>query len=248
MKRFSHKSKLEIGAYLVTLALAFPFYFIATKFENTTLGDLLINLSATLAGAGFLFFLLNRFFGIEMGAKNESEFSAMNFFKSDFEDLRDKVKNAKTVCINGVTLSRTSNSFLIDLRSCIENGGTVKIIVVNPNKPALDLASRKVTRHQSPEKLRRECLTALDNFETLWDKPQNKKRFEVRLSDAVPTFGLWIINGEGRTAEIWAEIYSFRGEKDPAIKLTPHKDGIWFDYFKSQFDMLWADSIPWGSK
>ena len=247
MKQFTQKQKLEIGAYLVTVALAFPLYFLATKYENTSWGDFLINISATLAGAGFLFFLLNRFFGVEMerSAINDQNVSAEKFFKYDFDDLREKIRNAKSVCINGVTLSRTSNSFLLDLRICIEKGGNVKIMIIDPEKPAIEQAAKRNKRHQNHEKLRRECLIALDNFETLWDTPLNRKRFEVRLSDVAPTFGVWVINGDSRNAEIWAEIYSFRGEKDPAMMLTPHKDGAWFDYFKTQFEMLWHESTPW---
>lgn len=244
MKHLTQKQKLEIGAYLVTIAFAFPLYFLATRYADTPWGDFLINVSATLAGAGFLFFLLNRFFGIEMekGTTLEQEASAEKFFKNDFDDLRRKVRSAKSVCINGVTLSRTSNSFLNDLRFCVENGGNVKIMVTDPDKSAIEFASKRVNRHQNHETLRRECQIALDNFKTLWNKSQNRKRFEIRLCDVAPTFGVWIIDGEGRNAEIWAEIYSFRGEKDPVIKLTPHKDGVWFDYFKDQFYTLWKVS------
>ena len=53
-----------IGAYIVTMALALPSYFLAVSL-NSPLRDFLVNISATLAGAGFLFFLLNRFFGLD---------------------------------------------------------------------------------------------------------------------------------------------------------------------------------------
>lgn len=246
--KLTQKQKLEVGAYVVTVALAFPLYFLAAKYKNSALGDFLIDISATLAGAGFLFFLLNRFFGIEMeksAANEQGGMSAEQFFKYDFDDLREKIRNAKSVCINGVTLSRSSNTYLIDLRTCIENGGSVKVVVVDPEKPAITLSAKREKRHQNPEKIRRECLTALDNFETLLDKPQNQKNFEIRLSEALPTFSIWIIDGESRTAEIWVEVYSFRGEKDIVFVLTPFKDGVWFDFFKQQFDMLWNDGTPW---
>lgn len=248
--KLTQKQKLEIGAYVVTIALAFPLYFLATKYEDSTLGDFLLNISATLAGAGFLFFLLNRFFGIEfeIGDGFEKEISAERFFKTDFfYDLKERVSKAKSVRVNGFSLTRTSNSFLIPFQACIKNGGSVNVIMIDPNKESvLELSSRRSFRRQNLDKLQRECMIALDNFETLWEgSGQNKEKFEVRLCHAIPSFGIWVIDEESRSAEIWVIFYSFRGEVNPKLRLTPHKDGVWFDFFKNQFEILWQDSKPW---
>lgn len=247
MKKFTSRQKLEVGAYIVTLALAIPSYFWAISVGDSPFRDFLINLSATFAGASFLFFLLNRFFGLESVAISQSEepISAIKFFKHDFDDLRERFRKANSIAINGITLSRTSNTYLNELKACLARGGDVRIIIVDPQHSALEVATNRFNKHQDAVKIRRECEQALDNFETLFSLNRKSKSVQIRLSDAVPPFGIWLIDANRPNAEIWAEIYSFRGTRDPTLHLLPYRDGEWFDFFQEQFEVLWENSIDW---
>lgn len=247
MNKFTSRQKLEVGAYIVTLALAVPSYFWAISIGDSPLRDFVINLSATFAGAGFLFFLLNRFFGLDTGSKfgDGEAISAVNFFRPDFEDLRERFRKANSIAINGITLSRTSNTYLNELKDCLARGGNVRIVIVNPQHPALEVAANRFNKHQDAEKIRRECEQTMDNLETLFSPNRREKSVQVRLSNAVPPFGIWLIDADKSNAEIWAEIYSFRGIRDPALHLIPYRDGEWFDYFQEQFEKLWEDALEW---
>ena len=66
MEKIKSYQKLEIGAYIVVFCLAVPSFILAKSIDDTHLQGFLINISATFFGVGFLFFLLNRFFGIEI--------------------------------------------------------------------------------------------------------------------------------------------------------------------------------------
>ena len=46
----SNKQKIEVSAYIVTIALAVPSFAIGYFAHGTSIGDLFINLSATFAG------------------------------------------------------------------------------------------------------------------------------------------------------------------------------------------------------
>lgn len=247
MKKFTSRQKLEVGAYIVTLALAVPSYFSAISVGTSPLRDFLMNLSATFAGAGFLFFLLNRFFGLEAesGLRIEEPISATKFFKRDFDDLRERFQKARSIAINGITLSRTSNTYLNEFKDCLARGGSVRIIVVNPQHSAIEVATNRFYKHQDAIKIRRECEQSLDNLETLFSSEKNSRSIQVRLSNAVPPFGVWLIDADRPNAEIWAEIYSFRGNRDPALHLLPYRDGEWFDFFQDQFELLWESGVDW---
>jgi len=246
MRKLTSRNRLEIGAYLVTLALAVPSYVWAVKAGDTALRDFLINISATFAGVGFLFFLLNRFFGLDSTTVlGTEEVSATSFFKDDIADLRGRFRKAKSIAINGMTLSSTSTKYRKDFKDCLERGGEVRIIVVDPNLPVLDVAANRFSKHQDASKIRRECEQALDNFGTLWEQEGKRKPIQVRLCNAVPPYGMWLIDADSPNAEIWVEIYSFRGEFEPALHLLPFRDGDWFNFFREQFEILWGSSCEW---
>jgi len=247
MERPAHHQKLEVGAYIVTLALAIPSFIFAKILNPSPFQDFLINLSATFAGAGFLFFLLNRFFGIETGTflGNDGPISATKFFKHDFDDLRDRLGNAESIDINGITLARTSNTYINEFNKCLAHGGSVRILIVDPKHPVLEAVANRFNKHQDANKIRREIEQSLDNLETLFSSGRKNKSFQIRLSDAVPPFGIWLIDAGNKNAEIWAEIYSFRGNRDPALHLLPNRDGEWFNFFQEQYEILWNNSTEW---
>lgn len=237
--KISNKQKLEIGAYIVILALAIPCYIVAINIENNeSLKNFLINISATFAGTGLLFFLLNRFFGI---TGNYNEPSANDFFQKKFPNFGDRIESAKSINIIGITLGRTSNTFVPDFQNCIDRGGKIKILVVNPNHKAMEVAANRFLKHQEYEKFKKECEHALDNFEVL--KNRNNGNVEIRYLNAVPPFSLWTFDENSSRAELWLEIYTFRNNIEPAIHLTPSRDKEWYRVFNEQFELMWNTGI-----
>lgn len=237
--RITNKQKLEIGAYIVILALAIPCYVFAIKLENNDdLKNFLINISATFAGTGLLFFLLNRFFGI---TGNLNEPSADDFFKSKFPNFRERIGTAKNINIVGITLGRTSNTFVPDFQECIDRGGKIKIMVVNPNHKAMEVAANRFLKHQDYEKFKKECEHAIDNFEVL--ESRNNGSVEIKYLNAVPPYSLWSFDENRSKAELWLEIYTYRNNIEPAIHLTPNRDKEWYRLFNEQFKLMWDTGI-----
>lgn len=142
-------------------------------------------------------------------------------------------------------MSRTSDTLWSVFQARAEAGCSVRIAIVDPNHPALDLSATRFRKHQDPIKLRKEAEHALDNFEPVLQKIGDNGKFQVRLMPIAPAYGLWIIDAGTPTAEIWVELYSFRDLPEPTFKLTPEKDGESFDFFEKQFELMWSASNLW---
>ena len=168
---------------------------------------------------------------------------AGSFFIQEIPDMRQRLNEAKSICISGITLSRTSDSFWGLFKQKVEEGGTVRILIVDPSHPALEVVAFRFYKHQDPERLRRESQHSLDNFETLFVELENAPgTFEVRLLPMAPPYGIWMLDANTPKAEIWVELYSFQSELEPTFHLLPQRDGKWFSFFQEQFEAMWAAS------
>jgi hypothetical protein len=170
---------------------------------------------------------------------------AESFFIHRIPNLEERFRTAKSIAINGITLSRTSDSFYGVFKQCASTGGQVRLIVVDPNHTALEVAASRFNKHQDPNRLRRETEHALDNFEALAADPNAARGFQLKLAPFVPPYGIWLIDANTPKAEIWVELYTFQDEPEPTIQLLPHRDGEWFHFFQRQFEIMWKSSRPW---
>lgn len=160
-------------------------------------------------------------------------------------DLAERLRDAKTIAINGITLSRTTDTFLNLFKKCYTEGGSVRLLIVDPNHPALEISGKRFYKHQDVNKLKREVEHTLDNFDTLLAGRKPETKCEVGLLQSLPPYSIWLLDVDSPKAEIWVEIYSFQDEIEPTFHLLPLRDGKWFDFFHRQFEQMWVTRIPW---
>ncbi len=186
---------------------------------------------------------------VEQLIENLQVFKGANaFFIHRLPDLEERLRQAKSISINGITLSRTSDSFWGTFKRRLTEGAQIRLLVVDSEHQALEVAANRFFKHQDPNRLRRESEHALDNFESLMAELASKRLFQVRLLPFVPPYGIWLIDANTPTAEIWVELYSFRDEPEPTFQLLPHRDGEWFVFFQRQFETMWDASREWKLK
>lgn len=170
------------------------------------------------------------------------------FFVHRIPNMEERLRQAKSIAINGITLSRTSDSFWGTFKQRLAERAQVRLLVVDSDHQALEIAANRFHKHQDPNRLRREAEHALDNFESLITEQTSRELFQVRLLPFVPPYGIWLIDADTPKAEIWVELYSFRDEPEPTFHLLPHRDGEWFAFFQRQFETMWNASREWKPK
>lgn len=177
--------------------------------------------------------------------ENNTPRGISSFLVPGMPSMEERLRQAKTIAISGITLSRTSDSMWQIFQTCFGKGGKVRLLIVDPNHSAVELVARRFHKHQDPTMVRREIEHALDNFRTLTLQSNAAKGFQVNFAQMVPAYGIWMIDANTPKAEIWVEFYTYRAAPEPALHLLPHRDGEWFQYFSDQFELLWKDSVPW---
>jgi hypothetical protein len=168
---------------------------------------------------------------------------ATSFFSERIPHLEQRFRRAKSIAINGMTLSTTSDKLWGTFRQRLEDGAEIRLLLIDPKHPALQISAIRFHKHQDPQRVGREIAHTLDNLETLM--VNTKGSFQVRLLPYVPPYGIWVIDAGTPHAEIWVELYTFRDEPEPSFQLLPNRDGIWFAFFEQQFETMWNASRDW---
>jgi prepilin signal peptidase PulO-like enzyme (type II secretory pathway) len=263
----SRKQKLRylLAIYLVVAFIAIIIGIIAFRQNNDTWQSLLLNLSTELLGVVFVFLLVNVVFLIgdwdlservsELVLKLENP-SARDFFKKtpSAHDLQKHIQNARKIDLCGVTLTVTLNRNFSNLRQRLLDGADIRIMIIYPNKETLNGATKR-SESGSADYYRRRLEASLNDIDYLhknWQDYQESDgdkvgNLAVGLLPYTPSFGmLGFDSGDGNRVVI-VEMYPHHKGYDspPNFYLTPEKDGIWYDYFTTQFEEMWNRTTPW---
>ncbi len=173
--------------------------------------------------------------------------------KSDLMEFDQRIKSSKQILLCAPTLSSiTSYQYRKLIESRIEQGTTVKIILLDPDSDNLDMFAKNfehdITSNELGEKIN-ESLSLLSDLHEKY--PRDK--FEVRLFDADMPFSIFATDPEESNGFIHIEMYN---HKCPALE-RPHIDLYkvidhqpWFQIFYEEFGRRWASSsriIPFTS-
>lgn len=170
---------------------------------------------------------------------------ATSFFVERIPYLEERFHKARSIAINGMTLSTTSDKFWGTFKQRIEDGAEIRLVIIDPEHPALSVAANRFHKHQDPQRVKREIEHTLDNLESLMAKTGSRGSFQVRLLPYIPSYGIQLIDANSPQAEIWVELYTFRDEPEPSFHLIPSRDGAWFSFFQKQFETMWNASRDW---
>jgi hypothetical protein len=162
--------------------------------------------------------------------------------------LIERLQQAKTIDHNGITLVGTSNNLIAVFTACLAKSGRVRLLMIDPNDKALEVAAHRFLKHQDPVMFRREAEHALDNFSGIYKEPKAKNNFKLGFVHNVPPYSIWVIDANTPQAEIWVSLYSFRDDPEPSFHILPYKDAKYFRFFQQQFELMWQASTIWTPK
>lgn len=186
--------------------------------------------------------------------------SAIAFFER-LPSLDSYVQGANQIDLCGITLTTTVNKQFGNLRERLQLGAHVRILVVDPDSLALQMAAERSTSPSDPEYYRVRLNATLKEIEYLfksWDEfkalqgAASKKAgsLTVRLMPYAPSFGILSFDAHQDNGIAFVELYphKFGYKSPPTFDLTPQRDGIWYKYFTDQFEEMWNAARPWQPK
>ena len=243
------QKKLEVAAYIVISCLAVPSYILSLQVDpNSVFRDFLINISATLAGTGLLFFLLNRFFGLggdpqEVIRENKTK----DFFQVEFPaELQKHFHTATEVWLGGSSLNRTIPTYQSLIEEKIKQGLKVNILLIDPNGVATEQVAKRLWIQDSLD-VRAATNMSLSRLSKLIEQGF-PGIIEIRTIDYPINFAYFAFDINTAAGSMFLAYYAFKQRRSvPKFMLTT-KDGEWYDSFKNEILALWQESTPYVQK
>jgi hypothetical protein len=179
--------------------------------------------------------------------------SALSFFVK-LPSIENQIKVANQIDLCGVTLTSTINRQLSNIRERLKQGATVRILVADPESLALKMSDLR-SEDPNGEYYRQKLETTLQDLEYLLQYQvrlgtEAKGRFEVRLLQFAPSFGIFSFDTHRPSGTAIVEMYPHVSGwgAEPCFDLAPKRDGVWYDYFIDQFEQMWKGAKPWQPK
>jgi len=181
--------------------------------------------------------------------------SAMAFFRP-MRDFDIRLKNATQIDLCGVSLTNTINTHFSTLRTRLEEGANLRILIIDPESHAVEMTSERSTnpkdtlyyRHRLESTFR--DLTYLFKFAD--DMKHKKKKSKVgnlsiRILSYAPSFGITSLDARKDSGIVHVEVFphKFGFKTPPMFVLTPENDKDWYVYFIEQYEQMWKTAKPW---
>lgn len=89
--------------------------------------------------------------------------------------------------------------------------------------------------------------SALEMLKGLMQMEKAKGKCEVRLSKAFLPFSIFIADPNKDNGSMIVEFYTHKTTLSdrPHVQLSRSQDQHWFDFFRAQFEQIWAESEKW---
>jgi hypothetical protein len=182
--------------------------------------------------------------------------SAIAFFRP-LKDFDIRLKNAFEIDLCGVSLTNTLSAQFATLRSRIEAGAKLRILVIDPESHAIEMTSERSTNPKDTMYYQRRLestfseLTYLykfvDDMQRKGKKGSKRGHLSVKMLSYAPSFGLLSLDSKSKEGIIQIEIFphKFGFKARPIFSLSLENDGEWYTYFVDQFEHMWNAAKSW---
>lgn len=171
--------------------------------------------------------------------------SRTDMFETTFPDsYYDARKRAgHSYCFAGMTMQRTLPTMRFDLERVLVNGGSVRLLLPDPEDQALMsmvAASRQNTT--TPQRAAEIIRQSLTEMRTIGDR----NRAEVRVTSVLPRVGLNVVDADRPGAFVMVQMYQLRPDAEPGPIFTlTADDGLWLYHFRDEFEHVWSEGREW---
>lgn len=156
------------------------------------------------------------------------------------EELAPTALEIATNGVSGITLIVNHLGFF---EQRMKAGCKLRFILLDPNSTAMEAWNLLSKVSTSAADVR----NALEILKGLIQLEKAKGRCEVRLSKVIPPFSMLIMDPDSDNGLMIVEFYTYKTNLTdrPHVKLRRAQNRHWFDFFRAQFEQIWAESEKW---
>lgn len=162
--------------------------------------------------------------------------------------IHEKIRKANNVSVNGTTLIQVSTQYRGEYEDKLRSGCNLRFLLLEPNSESVKLVgNRNYEAKESPQTLELYLNESIDNLSTLDNLPDKRGSCEVRVLDYVPSFGLVMVETNDGEDVIFVQMFPYKSAHGnrPWFQINSITDSMWYNYFKSQYEKMWNDAVPW---
>jgi len=157
--------------------------------------------------------------------------------------LKSDIESSTDLVLVGVTLSRTIKTYYSELERKLQKGGSIKILLVNPDGAAVEMADSRAYWQTDPERSRAEIRGTLTDLYYL--KEIAPDRMQVHTIEYPLPYGAVLVNPESASGTVYVEHYPYKVRESIPKFVLHARDGYWYDFFKSEVLKWWEHSTEW---
>jgi hypothetical protein len=189
-----------------------------------------------------------------MNLANRNKLELINEkLKNDRQELNEKfpsrfthhIENASELWLTGVHHSSIMTEYYHSFEKMLNQGGSLKVIVVDPDGAACEMTAMRFAGHVHPEQERTRTRANLEILQQL--AKSAPERVEIRIIDYLFEYNAFLIDPYSSDGIVYVQRYTFKimgGARKPKFVYRP-KDGRWYDLIRSEVLAIWEHSVPW---
>jgi len=178
-----------------------------------------------------------------LGNKIITTMGADEFFKGRMEKIQDKLLNATTIDLLGITLSTTVGATLKLIKDRLKANGKIRIIILDSNSDeALEqLVKQSWSKRASKEKYIDMIENTSDLLEEVSNEPGIKGSLEIGYLPFIPSVGMTLVDAKKDTGAGIVKVYQQLKKGTRSFYFNKHDAPETFDFYCEQFNLMWAE-------
>ena len=264
MNNKQQNRKFKIAVYITVLSFAFVFLVISFIVRDDFVRNLLMNIGTDLLGVTLLFFIVNKFFGLDTDESFSERLEALigilercvNIL-SDRDEGQKKFQLAtilptvQDLDVIGWNLPNLFQEFFEPIIKCVQAGAKVRVLIIDPTSMARDLIYQNTIMFDYDSRTQR----AIKYIQIIQDRlkadaRKHKGTFEFRVINWIPSCSVTIANKNLPSGSAKVDVYSLHyripareGGLNFVLRRSEHPQ--WFEYYVNQFEKTWERGTPY---
>jgi len=168
---------------------------------------------------------------------------ADEFFTRGVKIKHDFFDSANMIGISGITLSNTSSQFAHTIGQRLKTGANIRIILLASTPSPLEQIVKRSWGETTTEYYKNRLENTVELLKIVENNNKSNGKLQIGYLPYVPSFGISMTSAGAGNGAMYVEIYHHNSdEPSPGFYLTESTDPYWYNFFVSQFELMWKES------
>jgi hypothetical protein len=158
-----------------------------------------------------------------------------HFLKYFPESIHTDFETAEEAWIVGFSLVR--NPYFQTIPDKLEKGHSVKVLIVHPDDPGLEIAIRRSYKPTNLKRKRSEITTTLIDLCAM--KKSGAEKLNIRVIRFPLSYGAHVINPSSPDGKLYIKLYPYTASGQKPKFVLRATSGYWFEFFFRELNSLW---------